>query len=291
VSARGYIILLSAIASVLAAPSARAGDLGDALAWIEDNAGAEHTKGFEDEIEAQDDGAIAMINARDVVPNKPLEAYGCDDSPVDQAWVLRTNGHLRWNDRACHEAQWNRSSLPGYRTLGRIKLSHNKVASWIDVAAERTHVSVVLIDTIIRFSSGYRPGVVKDDGTIGIMQIRPEFQAGLHGVDLLDPRANILAGAKILRDLLDQYGTVELALIAFHAGPQAAWVRDDFEVGLDRDTFWFVREVRRIVRAFEAEFPTETGVDSVEYIWRWLDWPSERGEDASSSAGTQSGAQ
>jgi len=36
-----------------------------------------------------------------------------------------------------------------------------------------------------------------------------------------DPVANVLAGARYLRQMLDRFGSVELALSAYNAGPTA----------------------------------------------------------------------
>lgn len=58
-------------------------------------------------------------------------------------------------------------------------------------------------------SSG-EPGAVSAKNAVGLMQV-------LDGA--ADPEANIAEGTRILGGLLKQYGSVELALAAYNAGP------------------------------------------------------------------------
>ena len=64
------------------------------------------------------------------------------------------------------------------------------------------------------------PGAVSDAGARGLLQLMPETAREL-GVSGDDPSANVLAGARYLRQLLDRYGDVELALAAYNVGPAA----------------------------------------------------------------------
>jgi soluble lytic murein transglycosylase-like protein len=59
-------------------------------------------------------------------------------------------------------------------------------------------------------------------GAVGLMQLMPEVAAELGAADPMDPRQNIMAGARYLRQLLDQHrGNVKLALASYNAGPGA----------------------------------------------------------------------
>jgi soluble lytic murein transglycosylase-like protein len=57
-------------------------------------------------------------------------------------------------------------------------------------------------------------------GARGLLQLMPATARELHLAGD-DPRANVLAGARYLRQMLDRFGTVDLALAAYNAGPGA----------------------------------------------------------------------
>lgn len=58
-------------------------------------------------------------------------------------------------------------------------------------------------------------------GATGLLQLEPATAAqyGVAGADLTDPVANATAGANYLSDLYDQFGSWDLALAAYDAGP------------------------------------------------------------------------
>ena len=51
------------------------------------------------------------------------------------------------------------------------------------------------------------------------MQIMPHTQEELGLIDPFDPRANVYAGSQYLMHQLQRFGSVELALAAYNAGP------------------------------------------------------------------------
>ena len=57
-------------------------------------------------------------------------------------------------------------------------------------------------------------------GATGLLQLMPATARELQ-LDGNDPAANVLAGARYLRQMLDRFGSIDLALAAYNAGPTA----------------------------------------------------------------------
>jgi len=90
----------------------------------------------------------------------------------------------------------------------------------IESAAAQYDVDPALVRAIIEVESGYEPEAVSPKGAMGLMQLMPET-ARQYGVrNPFDPKANIDAGTRHLRSLLDRYD-VSLALAAYNAGTAA----------------------------------------------------------------------
>ncbi|WP_416050920.1 lytic transglycosylase domain-containing protein [Cupriavidus basilensis] len=89
-------------------------------------------------------------------------------------------------------------------------------------ASRDARVPPELISAVIVVESGYNPNAVSKKGARGLMQLMPETARRFSAGDILNPRDNVLAGAKYLRFLLDLFrDDVELALAAYNAGENA----------------------------------------------------------------------
>lgn len=89
-------------------------------------------------------------------------------------------------------------------------------------AAEKHRLDPALIRAVMRFESAFQPLAVSSAGALGLMQLMPELAARFGVRDIFDPRENIMAGARYLRELLDRHkGDVRLALASYNAGPGA----------------------------------------------------------------------
>jgi soluble lytic murein transglycosylase-like protein len=91
-------------------------------------------------------------------------------------------------------------------------------AGHIDEAARSAGVDPALLAALVRHESNFDPNVRSHAGAIGLAQLMPGTAAAL-GVDPTDPVANLRGGARYLREQLDRFGTPELALAAYNAGP------------------------------------------------------------------------
>lgn len=75
-----------------------------------------------------------------------------------------------------------------------------------------------LLAAVAKNESGFNPRAVSPVGAQGLMQFMPATAARF-GVDPFDPASAIDGAARYLRQLQDQFGSVELALAAYNAGP------------------------------------------------------------------------
>jgi cell wall-associated NlpC family hydrolase len=87
-------------------------------------------------------------------------------------------------------------------------------------ASQRTGVPAVLLSAVARAESGYDPNAVSPAGARGLMQLMPGTAREL-GVDPMDPAQAVDGAARLLSQHLRTFGSTELALAAYNAGPGA----------------------------------------------------------------------
>jgi hypothetical protein len=85
-------------------------------------------------------------------------------------------------------------------------------------AANRHGVDASLLAAVASQESNFNSQAVSSAGAQGLMQFMPATAAGL-GVNALDPTSAINGAAKYLSSLTKQFGSTELALAAYNAGP------------------------------------------------------------------------
>lgn len=94
--------------------------------------------------------------------------------------------------------------------------------SLLQEAASYYSLPVELLLALVKVESNFNARAISRKGALGLMQIMPETAADLGVMDAMDPRQNILAGARYLRLMLNEFdGQVSLALAAYNAGPGA----------------------------------------------------------------------
>jgi len=87
-------------------------------------------------------------------------------------------------------------------------------------AARRYGIPEDLYLRLVQQESGWNVAAVSSKGAVGLAQLLPTTATSL-GVDPHDPGQNLDGGARYLRDQFDRFGSWQLALAAYNAGPEA----------------------------------------------------------------------
>ncbi len=93
-------------------------------------------------------------------------------------------------------------------------------ADLFTAAGARHGVDPALLAAVAKVESGFDSSAVSPAGATGLMQFMPATARGL-GVDPADPASSVDGAARYLRQLTDRFGSTDLALAAYNAGPGA----------------------------------------------------------------------
>jgi peptidoglycan DL-endopeptidase CwlO len=94
-------------------------------------------------------------------------------------------------------------------------------ADLFQAAEARYRVPATLLAAIAHQESGFNPGAVSHAGARGLMQLMPATARGLGVRDPHNPAQAVDGAARLMRDLIAQFGRVDHALAAYNAGPGA----------------------------------------------------------------------
>lgn len=190
-------IILAGLLCTGGSEMALAQDLAEALKFASSVMGEEAIVGYEDFVDHDPTEALSLLLARDVKVNRP------DRELAPEVFNIHPG-------RKEH-----------FESLGNTRLGFEQLKPHILQASKATGLPVALIDAVIRTESGYRPHAVSQAGARGLMQLMPgtAYEVGVQ--DAFDPQQNIMGGAKYLRKLYNQFGSIEIAVAAYNAGPGA----------------------------------------------------------------------
>lgn len=122
-------------------------------------------------------------------------------------------------------------------------------ADLFTAAGARHGVAPTLLAAVAKQESGFNPTAVSPAGARGLMQIMPATARGL-GVNPDVPAQAVDGAARLLKDLISEFGRVDHALAAYNAGPGA--VHRYGGIPPYRETQAYVPAVLAHQRALEA---------------------------------------
>ncbi|QXG75046.1 transglycosylase SLT domain-containing protein [Modestobacter sp. L9-4] len=114
-------------------------------------------------------------------------------------------------------------------------------------AGAKYGVSPALLAAMAKTESGFDSSAVSPAGATGLMQFMPATAKSL-GVDPTDPASSVDGAARYLSSLTSQFGSTELALAAYNAGPGA--VQRAGGVPANGETPSYVRKVTSAAEAW-----------------------------------------
>ncbi len=114
-----------------------------------------------------------------------------------------------------------------------------------------------LVLAVVEVESAYRPNARSHKGAMGLMQLMPATAAGLDVDDPYDPDQNLRGGTAYLARMVERFGTLELALAAYNAGPEAVARHDG--VPPYRETREYVERVLALYHGREVALSGAAG--------------------------------
>lgn len=143
---------------------------------------------------------------------------------------------------------YHQPAAPAKRTGGQ-----DPYAEVVKSAALEQKLDQALLRAVIAVESNFDPYAVSSKGAVGLMQLMPETAQRYGVTDLYDPVENIHAGARYLRDLMQEFNDdLSLALAAYNAGEDAV-IRYGNRIPPFRETRLYVPKVMALYRRYRPD--------------------------------------
>jgi soluble lytic murein transglycosylase-like protein len=136
------------------------------------------------------------------------------------------------------------SQAVDWRLAPHAVVPHYREAIYLPLIQEaemRHRLPPRLLQALVWAESRFNPLAVSPAGAAGLAQLMPATARELGVTNRHDPQQSIDGGARYLRQMLDRFGSVHLALAAYNAGPGA--VTKAGGIPRNRETPGYVRSV------------------------------------------------
>ena len=153
----------------------------------------------------------------------PAQPLGSEPAPIAAFSSIQVPGWLRGGAAMVQPVSFTPGCSPQtYRPSGFLaRTAEARRAAYygmMSAVACEHGIPTGLFDAMIIRESGYNPIATSTANAYGLAQLMPGTASGL-GVNRYDPLQNMRGGARYLRQQLDRFGQVHLALAAYNAGP------------------------------------------------------------------------
>lgn len=132
------------------------------------------------------------------------------------------------DDSAFYEKAERVGVVAAVKQVNLTDLQKRRLAVAIVREAEKNGIDPLLVVAVIRAESSFNAFAVSHVGALGLMQVMPDTGRYLmqtrgrkltRPTNLFDFELNVELGAAYLADLIQRFGSVEAALVAYNAGP------------------------------------------------------------------------
>lgn len=136
-----------------------------------------------------------------VAPTAYTSAYTFVQS-ANQRLQERWASYYRWDDA---QKSWSPANVA--------------IHGLIEQHAREHGIDPLIIECIIHQESNFDPQATSSVGAAGLMQLMPETASDLGVTNAYDPAQNVAAGTRYFVEQYQRFGSIELALAAYNAGP------------------------------------------------------------------------
>jgi soluble lytic murein transglycosylase-like protein len=158
------------------------------------------------------------------------------------------HGRVHFTDQPEHPGYkklvmtWKGWREPSY-DYRQFRANQKRFSPLIAEAAAKHSLPVPLVHAVVTAESAYDPDALSSAGALGLMQLMPATASRFGVTNRSNPRANVFAGTRYLKLLLDTFDNdMRLAVAAYNAG-ESAVIRHGHKVPPYPETRKYVKRV------------------------------------------------